>query len=235
MSGWSAVAQLGGEFINSAAQFAADRYHNRTAQRNAEKMAQNSIQWRVNDAQAAGVHPLYALGASTASPGAMTAGNVKANYGQALSNLASARSDAKDKNLQRQVISGQIDGQTLDNTRKQLALEKELFEFNTMKNAVTASPRISPDGHELKKPQRTQGTLNLLGVPLKMPPHLTDAATWEDVTGEGGGLISGIGNFIEIFGYNTALRILEFNKNMGSVSQVKKMNDLIFDLKSKRK
>ena len=57
--------------------------------------AKNSIQWRVQDAQKAGVHPLYALGAPTFSPSPVMSGlgDSIANAGQDISRAVEATAD----------------------------------------------------------------------------------------------------------------------------------------------
>lgn len=58
---WPAIAAIAGSLIGAAATRNANR-ENRLAQ---ERFASEGIQMRVADAKAAGVHPLFALGAST--------------------------------------------------------------------------------------------------------------------------------------------------------------------------
>lgn len=66
----AAGASLGSSLLNRSSQ---EEYNNQQAQLARENMAQqrefaqNGIRWKVNDAIAAGVHPLAALGASTTS------------------------------------------------------------------------------------------------------------------------------------------------------------------------
>lgn len=67
-------AFLGGAAIGAAAGLiggrASDRSNTRIANQNIayqKEFAQQGIQWRTEDAQAAGVHPLYAMGANTTS------------------------------------------------------------------------------------------------------------------------------------------------------------------------
>lgn len=66
----SAGTNLLGGFLNRGSQEKANEANARQAAQNIElqrEFAQNGIQWKVNDAKAAGIHPLYALGASTQS------------------------------------------------------------------------------------------------------------------------------------------------------------------------
>lgn len=51
---------------------------------NQREFAQNGIQWKVNDAKKAGIHPLYALGAQTVSYSPVTAGTDFSAIGQNL-------------------------------------------------------------------------------------------------------------------------------------------------------
>jgi hypothetical protein len=66
-----------------------ERKHNERLQR---EFAQNAISWRVADANRAGIHPLYALGAPTLSPSVSVGGGVSsaADMGQDISRALSA-------------------------------------------------------------------------------------------------------------------------------------------------
>lgn len=72
---------------------------NRAQQR---EFAQNSIQWRVNDARAAGIHPMYALGAPTMSPAIQTMqdplGASISSMGQDISRAMSANMAPEERN-----------------------------------------------------------------------------------------------------------------------------------------
>lgn len=71
------------------------------------EFAQNGIQWRVNDAKAAGIHPLYALGGggATYSPSAVAIGDNRssdlgrdlANMGQGLGRAVAATASKEDR------------------------------------------------------------------------------------------------------------------------------------------
>lgn len=84
---------LAGAFLGAAGMGFAGGLMNSSAQRDANKrnakmqydFAQQGIQWRVNDAIKAGVHPYYAMGASTSSPSIPIQSD---NPGQALTNMA---------------------------------------------------------------------------------------------------------------------------------------------------
>lgn len=90
---WSAVASAGGNLASAAMGMS-------TASDNAElqkQFAKQGIRWRVADAQAAGIHPLYALGANVSSYQPISTGDVSqsfSNMGQDLSTaINSTRTD----------------------------------------------------------------------------------------------------------------------------------------------
>lgn len=58
----------------------------------AREFAQNGIRWKVEDAKAAGIHPLFALGGNTAtySPGAIPAANPGVDFAQLGQNIGSS-------------------------------------------------------------------------------------------------------------------------------------------------
>jgi len=79
-------------------------YQHEYNKRMAEYVGSNSIQWRVNDAKRAGVHPLYALGAPSISPpsshvgsDANSLGDRLSQAGQGISRAINAYSDRKDR------------------------------------------------------------------------------------------------------------------------------------------
>lgn len=65
-----------------------------------KEFAQHGIQWKVADAKAAGVHPLYALGASTHSPAPVSSGDMAsslASVGQNIDRAVYATSSASER------------------------------------------------------------------------------------------------------------------------------------------
>lgn len=91
---------IGGLFNRNAAADAAEKA-NAIAERNAERnielqkqFAQEGIRWKVADAKAAGIHPLYALGANTTSFSPVSVGSPSGGYDSSLgSAMASAGQD----------------------------------------------------------------------------------------------------------------------------------------------
>lgn len=91
------------------------------------EFAQNAIQWKVADAEKAGIHKLYALGAQT-NPGMASymspqlpvsnpMGNAIADAGNGLARAATAGQTTMQR-LQERLLETQIDGQEIENAAK---------------------------------------------------------------------------------------------------------------------
>lgn len=131
--GGIASSLLGGIFGSSSASKQA-KAQREADERNAalqREFAQNSIQWKTADAEKAGIHKLYALGAQT-NPGmaAFSAplqdnsmGNAIADAGSGLARAAAA-GQTNLQRLQERLLGTQIEGQEIDNAerRSRLAL-----------------------------------------------------------------------------------------------------------------
>lgn len=72
--------------------------------------AKMGVRWRVNDAKAAGIHPLYALGAPGVGSGAVIGGTQEPNYGAAVQNLGQNLSylASERSQLNNQLLAAQI-------------------------------------------------------------------------------------------------------------------------------
>lgn len=140
-------------------------YTNEKLQR---EFAQHGIRWKVEDAKAAGIHPLYALGANTASftPGVLTGdtsnpmGNAIANMGQDISRAMMAKATQPEREMQAlQLASAKADveGKTLDNQ----------IRAKTLSNMVGSSqlPPPMPSAHE--------GLGSRMGTNVKINPSQT--------------------------------------------------------------
>jgi len=95
------------------------------------EFAQNGIQWKVEDAKKAGIHPLYALGANTQSYSPSTVGSSSADFsglsdaGQNIGRAIDATRNPSDKTnavLQTAMAQTQLDGAKLDNDIKRAQL-----------------------------------------------------------------------------------------------------------------
>lgn len=179
------------------------------------EFAQHGIRWKVADAQAAGLHPLAALGAQTSSFSNLVGSSqeVKSDFGgmgQSLDRAIAAGSTASERDAKMSAAVSRV-AQTFQLER--LNLENEMLKTNIAKergqlgppfpgnwvNMVSGGPnRTTPGGLAVKEKEIEQqaaahpevGTYNLLGMNLKTNPMFSDANTLENRGGEG------IGDFL---------------------------------------
>lgn len=166
-----------------------------------KEFAQSGIQWRVKDAEKAGIHPLYALGAQTTSYSPVSVGgasfaDVGQNIGRAIDSTRSntAKADA----LATTASQIQLEGLQLDNEikRAQLASAYALANQSSNPGLPTVHTRAgvagmpgqgnSPqvDGYDrIIKPQLTE-TLKSFGNRQGIHSGWSDAQTYEDRYGE---------------------------------------------------
>lgn len=119
-----------------------------------KEFAQSGIQWKVKDAEAAGVHPLYALGANTVSYSPQSIGGSNFDFlGQTGQNIgraidATRSNPGKLEALQLTSAQLQLEGQQLDNDFKRMQLNSAAALTNQTGSApglpsVTTSPSIN--------------------------------------------------------------------------------------------
>lgn len=183
-----------------------------------EDLAKHGISYRVRDAQAAGIHPLYALNAPTIQASQMI-NPMGEHIAQAGTQLANAIASQKNKT---ELVNAQLDidikKATLDRINAETSkinsdiVSQQLVssQARAMRSAVTGAgkPRNSIlAGHEAVIPQEKVHALNLpFGMVLRPAPGRTSAQSLEDYYGELGSLIGGIGGFIEDVGHNNPIR-----------------------------
>lgn len=129
---------------------------NSAAQANAERniqlqkeFAQNGIQWKVQDAEKAGIHPLYALGASTTSFAPVSVGHQSTDFsglasaGQNIGRAIDQTRNTGDKGqaiLQTAAAQATVEGLRLDNDIKRAQL------------ASAIATNATPSGRGIPKP-----------------------------------------------------------------------------------
>lgn len=159
---------IGGHQQNIAARHAADATNaanDEIARRNEalqREFAQNGIRWRVEDAKAAGLHPLAALGAQTSSFSPIQVGSVTSTpdvtapyralgeMGQDISRaMASTQTQVEREMAQLQVAAAhtQLEGASLDNQIKQAQLSKLLGGGTTMPSGSDTDNFIPGQGN----------------------------------------------------------------------------------------
>lgn len=142
----------------------------------------NGIQIKVKDAQAAGVHPLYALGASTFTPTPITSGMPEAigNAGQDISRAVSAAQDGNERasTYTRSLQALQLERGTLENE----LLRGQIRNLNS-----PGSPPVSPDSRTtgiIDGQGDTRAPVSAFGVNVRPRASETQAQDFENEYGE---------------------------------------------------
>lgn len=177
------VNLLGG-FLGRQSQADANRINQENAANNIalqREFAQNAIQWKVADAQKAGIHPLYALGASTTSFAPVTVGATGADplassmqsIGQNLTRAAAANRSPTER-----VAAVGAAQQTAANN---LTLENQKLQNEILKIRVSnmRGAQIGPGGPEEEANLLIPGQKNTAGInpePMKIAPAGTAPA-----------------------------------------------------------
>jgi len=191
-----------------------------------KEFAQSGIQWKVKDAEAAGIHPLYALGANTASYQPTNVGGGAADFsfigeaGQNIGRAIDATRSTPASTLALQATKTQIEGLQLDNELKRTQLASAyalanqtgphapLPSFGDVHHIAGQgdSGVVSsiPPGHEARQPQQTDPALALWGRKWERSPwtkNTSDASNWEDVYGDENPVnfaIQGINSYLDL-------------------------------------
>lgn len=151
------------------------------------QFAQEGIRWKVNDAKAAGIHPLYALGANTTSFSPVSIGSLpEGNWSDTLGSMG--------QDISRSINATRTQGEREDAftvSAKKLDLEGKQLD-NDIKRAQLASSvqRIKqqanppmPGQLPLKKPEDAT-SLYMGNGPIKTDTSISDAQEYENRYGE---------------------------------------------------
>lgn len=209
-----AASLLGGESANRQAARAA-----REQAALQREFAQKGIQWRVADAKAAGIHPLYALGAQTNSyqPVSRAFQNSLGDAGQSAAiRLAESRAqkDAQsvlqqELDIKRSVAQSEV---TLNNAQAQAAIA----EAASIRRSVSGEQAPAKDYQDaVQELSRTDDpTTAAIETVLERPvefgfgkmkfqtsPGMTPGSVWQELFGEPGEWIGGTLNLLLQAGY----------------------------------
>lgn len=174
----SAGLKLAGGFMGQSAQKDANAAAAAQAQANYEhqkEFAQNSIQWKAADASRAGIHPLYALGASTTSFSPVSVGHVGGSpLGEALSGIGQdvTRAAAANRSPTERVAAVTTAQQV---TAGNLSLENMKLQNELLKQRVATmqSAQVGPGGPEETQNLLIPGQGQTAGInpePMKVAP-----------------------------------------------------------------
>lgn len=127
---WEFAAMAAGSLLSNSQNQSGDKKAGEKNYQAQKEFAQHGVRWKVDDAKAAGIHPLYALGAPTTSFAPSYSGT-PSSYGQDISRAIDATSTRSERAQNKQMVSNQpsakmqaqSDRLTLDN----MALQNELL------------------------------------------------------------------------------------------------------------
>jgi len=149
--------------------------------------AQQGIRWKVADAKAAGIHPLYALGAQTHSFAPVSVGSNFGDMGQDISRAINATRTQEEKD---DAYTASI--KTLDLQNK--SLQNDLLASQIRKlNAAGTGPPL-PSSEKAESPQRTVGLRTPEGL-IITNQNMSDQQAFEDRYGEVVGEFYGLRNW----------------------------------------
>lgn len=234
---WQAALAAG---LNVAGQIAdknREEKFNRLQYEYQREFAQKGIQWRVEDAKAAGIHPLYALGASTAgyqpvnSFGSSSFAEAGARAAQAISGVQAQKIQMETLRLNRDLIQSEVN---LNNAQA----EAELSSIRTGLSGLSGQPATPQDALQALSATDNPYTRTIEAVQtapvegaiagakvLIDSGNMTPASFWEERYGEPGEWIFGPLNMLQDIGVGLygALERLSRDRDSGlSLGQIRR-------------
>lgn len=166
-----------------------------------KEFAQHGIRWKMADAEAAGIHPMYAMGATGASAQASFRAPDTSAVGKGLakagSSIANAMQVSTTQKLQNDLLRSQIDGVNIDNAEGRIRLTKITgrgpgIPTAQQKYEMPIYERLMSSGNQLQNLEEYPGTYRLDGRQYDIGDNST-AQHLEDMVGDvfGGALSLG--------------------------------------------
>lgn len=155
---------------------------NRKAQ---EEFAKFGIRWRVEDAKAAGLHPLYALGAQTPSfsPVYSNVGEQVSDMGQNISRAVAAQSNPAEKEVQRlqlELLKRQIDTEGAQKGYLDSMTARNLQEANAAKTFPYVNDQDLLDRLQPGQALHSEGAMMPTGQFLSQAPTVVQPSSTDD-------------------------------------------------------
>lgn len=165
------------------------------------QFAKHGLQWKVEDAKKAGIHPLYALGAPThsfspVSLGGDDLGSGLSRAGQDISRSLMATATGRERS------DAYTDAVKVLSLRR-LGLENDLLSSQIAKTNQAGQPPGLPDSVPVGDAEETKPTF--FGAPHMPPRNISPAQGVEDEYGEWVGDSSGFYRFMKMMERETAL------------------------------
>lgn len=154
-----------------------------------KQFAQEGIQWKVADAKKAGIHPLYALGAQTASFAPSSVGDplggAISDMGQNIGRAVDAASSSGDRVVNKAITALQLERAGLENEllRSQIARERGQLGPGFPGTATLIEGQGDTSSEKVVDPQRTTN-IRIGRGPVRLNKEFSDAQTWEDRYGD---------------------------------------------------
>jgi hypothetical protein len=147
-----------------------------------KEFAQKGIQWKVEDAKKAGLHPLYALGAQTTSfsPVPVTGSATGDAIARAGANVVKSMSQSKMNKLQTDLVEAQIQ----ESRSRSIAALAQAKATNAEADFVTKQA--------IESAHRRDTQLKAGGVPITKDPNWSDTQEMEDRYGDVAGSLYGL-------------------------------------------
>lgn len=171
-----------------------------------KSMAQNAVSWKVDDAKRAGIHPLYALGAPTISPSAVSVGDSgnTSHVGDAVSSMG--------QDIGRAVQATQTEKEREDGyaktvkalTVQKLGLENDILASKAAVARSAANPPAQPFDPANVPTDKVEGRppLAVGGNEWKTYPGATNAEDFEKRYGDLFEELAGAGNMVQDVWWN---------------------------------
>lgn len=177
-----ALNALGSVFGFSSAKSQAKKEYQRQ-----KEFAQNQIQWRVKDAEAAGIHPLYALGAQGVSYAPQSAGGLDLGLGDMGQDISRAVLANRDRRDQMELQTWEMnraraaDAMALEKHQAELGLIASETELNRSQAARNAQAQLGPGVPRLTSapagslaPLPSTPIVGSVGAPGQQPGAITE-------------------------------------------------------------
>lgn len=145
-----------------------------------KEFAQMGIRWKVADAKAAGLHPLYALGAmpSNYSPAMIQSepssgiGESMAEAGQSISRAMMATQTSQEKQMQQMALEAHIANMAESDMRRQVLESERDRNYQEMQRGIWDSvPSVTPDTSHWVYPEGQTSAVLPDVAPASFVPH----------------------------------------------------------------
>lgn len=138
------LSDMGGDLLGGLLDSKSQRRSDNRNIRYQREFAQNSIQWRTDDAIAAGVHPLFAMGANTASfqPGIPESGSAAGN--------AVRRISGREGNRERLKLENDLIREQIETSRWRRQVDRSNATQDSVSRGITV-PGINTSAQEIDK------------------------------------------------------------------------------------